>query len=59
MATMAKKKLLIQVKENQKELQQNCRDIIRFSEPEYVFRETEKGRNRVENRDVSVYGNEK
>jgi len=53
------KKLLVRVKENQKELLQNCRDILRFSKPEDVFRETEKGRNRVENREVSVYGNEK
>ena len=32
------KKLLIQVKENQKELLQNCRDIIRFSKPEDVYK---------------------
>lgn len=57
--TGKKKKLLVQVKDNQKELLQNCQDIIRFSEPECVFRQTEKGRNRIENRDVSVYGNEK
>jgi len=58
-ATVKKKKLLIQVKENQKELLQNCRDIIRFSKPEDACQETEKGRNRIENRDVSVYVNEK
>lgn len=60
MATTAKKKkLLIQVKENQKELLQNCRDIIRFSKPEDVYKQTEKGRNRIENRDVSIYVNKK
>lgn len=57
--TARKKKLLIQVKENQKELLQNCRDIIRFSKPEDVYKQTEKGRNRIENRDVSIYVNKK
>ena len=57
--TAKKKKLLIQLKENQKELLQNCRDIIRFSKPEDTYLETEKGRNRIENRNVSVYTNEK
>ncbi|MBW6535987.1 MAG: ISAs1 family transposase [Mariniphaga sp.] len=50
-----KKKLIIQVKENQKELLQACSDIIRFSKPVSCCQTSEKGRNRIEERSTSVY----
>jgi hypothetical protein len=34
---------------------QNCQDIIRFSKSENTFVSTEKARNRIEDRIVSVY----
>ncbi|HSO86416.1 MAG TPA: ISAs1 family transposase [Draconibacterium sp.] len=52
---MKKKKLIIQVKDNQKELLQACMDIIRFSKPESCCQTSEKGRNRIEKRSTSVY----
>lgn len=59
MKTWVKKKLIIQVKENQNELLQNCQDIIRFTKPEGCHQITDQGRNRIENRKTSVYNNEK
>lgn len=49
------KKLIIQLKENQKGLLQNCNDIIRFSKPVGVHQTHEKSRNRIEERKVQVY----
>lgn len=50
------KKLIIQLKENQKELLQNCNDIIRFSSNEDIYQRTgEKKRNRIEERTVETY----
>ena len=49
-------KLIIQLKENQKGLLQNCNDIIRFSQNEDVYQTTgEKNRNRIEERTVEIY----
>lgn len=53
-----KKKLIIQVKENQKELLQACQDIIRFSKPVDYCQSSEQGRNRIEERVASVYYNQ-
>ena len=53
-----KKKLIIQVKENQKELLQACMDIIRFSKPESCCQTLEKARDRIEERSTSVYHNQ-
>jgi predicted transposase YbfD/YdcC len=50
-----KKKLIIQVKENQKELLQACMDIIRFSKPGSFYQTSEKSRNRIEERLTWVY----
>ena len=48
------KKLIIQLKENQKELLQNCNDIIRFCTVNDIHQSTgEKTRNRIEVRNVS------
>ena len=58
MKTWVKKKLIIQVKENQKGLLQNCHDIIRFSKPKGCHQIAEKGRNRIENRKTSVFNND-
>jgi predicted transposase YbfD/YdcC len=55
MKTRKKKKLIIQVKENQKGLLQSCTDIVRFSKPADCCQTTGKGRNRVEERRVSVF----
>ncbi len=50
-------KLIIQLKENQKGLLQNCNDIIRFSQNEGMYQTTgEKNRNRIEERTVEIYG---
>ncbi len=56
---MEEKKLLIQVKENQKVLLENSQDVIRFLKPENTFESREKARNRVEQRIVSVYNDKK
>ncbi|MFV0268740.1 MAG: hypothetical protein ACK5HT_16565, partial [Draconibacterium sp.] len=55
MKTRKKKKLIIQVKENPKELLQACTDIVRFSKPDSYCQLSEKGRNRIEERSTSVY----
>lgn len=50
------KRLIIQLKENQKELLQNCNDIIRFSSNDDIYQTTgEKNRNRIEERTVEIY----
>jgi len=50
------KKLIIQLKENQKELLQNSNDIIHFSSNEDIYQSTgEKNRNRIEERTVEIY----
>lgn len=50
------KKLIIQLKENQKELLKNCNDIIRFSLNDDIYQRTgEKTRNRIEERRVEIY----
>lgn len=50
------KKLIIQLKENQKELLQNCNDIIRFCPVDDIYQSTgEKSRNRIEDRVIKVY----
>ena len=53
------KKLIIQLKENQKELLQNCNDIIRFSSIQDIYKNAnEKNRNRIEERIVKTYDNQ-
>lgn len=53
------KKLIIQLKENQKELLQNCNDIIRFSSIQDIYKNAdEKNRNRIEERTVKIYDNQ-
>ena len=49
------KKLLVQLKDNQKELKQNCQDIIRFTKSNEIFEEEEKNRSRIETRKVSIF----
>jgi len=50
------KKLIIQLKENQKELLKNCNDIIRFSSNDDIYQSTgEKTRSRIEKRKVEIY----
>jgi len=50
------KKLIIQLKENQKGLLQNCNDIVRFCPNEDIYQRTgEKHRNRIEERTVMTY----
>jgi len=56
MAQSNDNKLIIQLKENQKELLQNCNDIIRFSQNEDIYQTAgEKNRNRIEERTVEIY----
>ena len=51
-----KKKLIIQLKDNQKCLLQNCNDIIRFCPEDDIYQDTgEKNRNRIEDRIVKVF----
>lgn len=55
-AEVNNKKLIIQLKANQKELFQNCNDIIRFCQVVDTYQNTgEKNRNRIEDRIVKVY----
>lgn len=54
-AANTNKQVLIQLKDNQKELKRNCEDIVRFTTSEEVFCDTEKNRNRIETRKVSVF----
>lgn len=49
------KSLIIQLKENQKELLQNCNDIILFSKHTDIYQTEEKSRNRIEQRIVQIY----
>jgi predicted transposase YbfD/YdcC len=50
------KKLIIQLKDNQKGLLQNCNDIIRFCPANGTYENTgEKNRNRIEDRTVKVF----
>lgn len=50
------KKLIIQLKDNQKGLLQNCNDIIRFCPADDAYEQTgEKKRNRIEDRTVKVF----
>lgn len=50
------KKLIIQLKDNQKGLLQNCNDIIRFCPANDAYEKTgEKNRNRIEDRKVKVF----
>ena len=50
------KKLIIQLKENQKGLLENCNDIILFSRAEDIYQTIgEKKRNRIEERKVTIY----
>ena len=50
------KKLIIQLKDNQKGLLQNCNDIIRFCLANDAYEKTgEKNRNRIEDRTVKVF----
>ena len=50
------KKLIIQLKENQKGLLENCNDIILFSPAEDTYQTIgEKKRNRIEERKVTIY----
>jgi predicted transposase YbfD/YdcC len=50
------KKLIIQLKDNQKGLLQNCNDIIRFCPANDTYENTgEKNRNRIEDRAVKVF----
>jgi len=49
-------KLIIQLKDNQKGLLQNCNDIIRFCPANGTYENTgEKNRNRIEDRTVKVF----
>ncbi|NOX48835.1 MAG: ISAs1 family transposase [Chlorobi bacterium] len=48
--------MIIQLKENQKGLLQNCNDIVRFSQNGGIYQTAgEKNRNRIEERTVEVY----
>lgn len=50
------KKLIIQLKDNQKGLLQNCNDIIRFCPADGTYQNAaEKNRNRIEDRTVKVF----
>ncbi len=50
------RKLIIQLKDNQKGLLQNCNDIIRFCPVDNTFQNAgEKSRNRIEDRTVKVF----
>lgn len=52
-----KKKLLVQVKSNQKQLLSNSKDVIQFSLANNIHTSTEKHRNRIETRTIEVYNN--
>lgn len=54
-AGQSKKKLLVQLKDNQQALKENCEDIIRFTKSNDTFEEEEKNRNRIETRKVSTF----
>lgn len=54
-AKQSKKKLLVQLKDNQKVLKENCEEIIRFTKSNDTFEEEEKNRNRIETRKVSIF----
>ena len=50
------KKLIIQLKDNQKGLLRNCKDVIRFCPANDAYEKTgEKNRNRIEDRTVKVF----
>ena len=53
------KKVIIQLKDNQKGLLQNCNDILRFCPANGTYENTgEKNRNRIEDRRVTVFYNQ-
>ena len=53
------KKVIIQLKDNQKGLLQNCNDILRFCPANGTYENTgEKNRNRIEDRTVTVFYNQ-
>ncbi|MCB8877404.1 ISAs1 family transposase [Acidisoma silvae] len=54
-AAEAKVTLIVQVKDNQRTLLQNCRDIASASKPLTVDQSRTRGRNRDERRTVSVF----
>lgn len=54
-AEQSAKKLLVQLKDNQKTLKENCEEIIRFTKSNDTFEEEEKNRNRIETRKVSTF----
>ena len=54
------KKVIIQLKDNQKGLLQNCNDILRFCPANGTYENTgEKNRNRIEDRTVTVFYNQR
>lgn len=50
--------LIIQLKENQKELLENCRDIMRFTPPTQQYWEQNAQHGRIEDRQLRVYQNQ-
>jgi predicted transposase YbfD/YdcC len=51
------KLLIVQLKENQKELLQNCEDLSRFTQPEGQYGEENVGHGRIEKRKLTAYPN--
>ncbi len=51
------KELIVQLKENQKELLQNCEDLIRFTQPTGQYEEENLEHGRIEQRKLTAYQN--
>lgn len=54
-AEQSAKKVLVQLKDNQKTLKENCEEVIRFAKSVDTFEEVEKNKNRIETRKVSTF----
>lgn len=50
--------MIIQLKENQKELLGNCEDLVRFTKPYQEYEQTNAERNRIEKRVLTAYANQ-
>lgn len=50
--------MIVQLKENQKELLSNCEDLVRFTQPTEQYAEENVEHGRIEQRKLTVYTNE-